>query len=172
MTSIRMTQNHDRATAPARSGSGVRRVLIVCGILSSLIYIATDVLGGLQFEGYSFTSQAISELMAIGAPSEPLVDPLFLMYDLLVLAFGVGVLRECGARDRALRITGALLAGYAAIGFTGPTLFEMYPRGAGPNSDLPHIVTTAVLALLTLLAVGFGTVALGRRFRVFSLGTL
>ena len=71
-----------------------RKTLLVCGILSSLLYVATDVLGGMRYPGYSFTSQAVSELMAIGAPSEAFVDPLFIAYGVLVLAFGVGVLRE------------------------------------------------------------------------------
>jgi hypothetical protein len=57
---------------------------------------ATDVLGGMRYEGYSFTSQAISELMATGAPSEAFVDPLFITYGVLALAFSVGVRRERG----------------------------------------------------------------------------
>lgn len=47
----------------------VRKALLVCGILSSLLYVAIDIYGALQFEGYSYASQAISELTAIGAPT-------------------------------------------------------------------------------------------------------
>src|SRR5512132_826181 len=144
-----------------------RKALLACGILSSLLYVATDVLGGMRYEGYSFNSQAISELMAIGAPSESFVDPLFIIYGVLALAFGVGVFREEAGRNRALRIAGFLLIGYAAIGFTGPTLFEMHQRGAGSlANDLPHIILTAMLVLLQLLAIGFSAFALGKRFRV------
>jgi hypothetical membrane protein len=151
----------------------VRQLLLACGILSSLLYVVTDVLGGMRYEGYSFTSQAISELMATGAPSEPLVDPLFIIYGVLTLAFGVGVFREAAGSNRALRIAGALLIGYAAAGFTGPIFFEMQQRGAGgPGSDVPHIVLTGVLVLLLLLAIGFGAFALGKRFRIYSLATL
>src|SRR5215218_4049932 len=53
MTTIGMTQAGDRAVAPARSGSRVRELLLVCGVLSSLLYVATDVLGGMRYEGYS-----------------------------------------------------------------------------------------------------------------------
>jgi CubicO group peptidase (beta-lactamase class C family) len=127
----------------------------------------------MRYEGYSFTSQAISELMAIGAPSEPLVDPLFIIYGVLALAFGVGVVWEGAGRSRPLRVTGALLIGYAAIGFTGPTLFEMHQRGAGsPSGDTRHIILTGVLVLLQLLAIGFAPFALGKRFRVYSVATL
>ncbi len=151
----------------------MRKALLACGALASLLYAATDVLGGLRYPWYDFGSRAISELMATGAPSEVFVDPLFLAYGVLALVFGVGVLWEGAGRSRALWITSALLIGYAAAGFTGPTLFEMDQRGAGSLAgDAPHIVVTGVLVLLLLLAIGMGGLALGRRFRVYSLATL
>jgi hypothetical protein len=111
--------------------------------------------------------------MAVGAPSEDVVDPLFIAYGMVALAFAVGVFREAGARNRALRVTGALLIAYAIAGLAGPTLFEMHPRGVGSEADdLPHIVLTGVLVALTLLAIGFGAFALGKRFRIYSFATL
>lgn len=172
-TTIETTTGQSRAAArPARTLG--REILLVCGILSSLLYVATDVIGGLRYEGYSFFSQAISELMAVGAPSEAFVDPMFLTYGLLTIAFGVGVFREGLDRNRALVITGALLVAYGAVGLTGPTLFEMHPRGAGAGSDadFPHIVLTGALVLLTLAAIGFSAFALGKRFRLYSFSTI
>jgi uncharacterized protein DUF998 len=111
--------------------------------------------------------------MARGARSEAFVDPLFIMYGVLALAFGVGVVREAAGRSRALRITGVVLIASAAIGFAGPTLFEMGQRGAGSlEGDVPHIILTGALALLLLLAIGFGAFALGKGFRIYSFATL
>jgi CubicO group peptidase (beta-lactamase class C family)/hypothetical membrane protein len=150
-----------------------RRVLLACGVLSSLLYVVADVIGGLRYEGYSFTSQAVSELMAVGAPSEALVDPLFIIYSLLVLAFGAGVFRESAGRTRSLRVTGVMLIGYAVVSLPGPIFFEMHLRGSvGAASDLPHIVLTGVLVLFLLLAFGFGAFALGKKFRIYSFATL
>jgi hypothetical membrane protein len=150
-----------------------RQALLLCGVFSSLLYGATDVLGGLRYPGYSFTSQAISELMASGAPSESIVDPLFIGYGVLALAFGAGVFRDAGGQNRALRITGALLVGYAALGFAGPTFFEMNQRGAGTSAgDALHIALTGALVLFLLAAVGSGAFALDRRFRAYSFATL
>ena len=158
-------------TVPARS-ERVQRALLLGGVVSSALYVATDILGGLRYEGYSFTSQAISELMARGAPSEAFVDPLFLACSALAVAFGIGVFRE-GRHNSPLRITGALLTVYAALGATGPTLFEMNQRGAGTLAgDAPHIVLTAVIALLLLLAMGIGAMAFGKRFRAFSFASM
>jgi hypothetical membrane protein len=145
--------------------------MLACGIVSSLLYVATDMLGGLRYEGYSFTSQAISELMAVDAPSEAFVDPLFILYGVLALAFGAAVFQE-GAVRRQLRIAGALLSAYAITCLTGPILFEMNQRGAGTGSDVSHLVVTALLVLLLLLAIVFGARALDRRFRNYSLATL
>jgi hypothetical membrane protein len=163
----------DRATvSPVRTGVSVRRVLLASGLLSSILYVATDLLGGLAYPGYDFTSQAISELGATGAPSASLVGPLFFVYGVLVLAFGIGVWREGATGGRALRAVGALLIAFAVIGFAGP-LARMEQRGAGSiQTDLPHIVLTAALVLLWLLAMGFGAVALGRRFRLYSILTI
>lgn len=173
MTSTAMSRAPTRLGAHATSTESRRPGLLLCGIISSLLYVATDLIGGLAYEGYSFTSQAVSELMAVGVPSEHVVDPLFLAYGVLVIAFGIGVVRKAAGRNHALRITGVLLVAYGAIGLTGPTLFEMHPRGTtGVRGDLSHIVLTSVIGLITLTAIGVGAFALGRRFRVYSLGTI
>ncbi len=150
------------------------RVLLACGVLSSLLYAAADILGGMRYPGYSFSSQAISELMAVGAPSEAFVDPLFIMYGVLVVTFGIGVYREgTGAGGRWLRLTGGLLIGYAVIGFTGPTLFEMHQRGAvGGGHDSAHVILTALLVVLLLSAMAVGAFTFGRRFRIYSFATI
>ena len=147
MTAIEMTQDRSGTRGQhVRGRSIARQALLACGILSSLLYVATDAVGGLRYPGYSFNSQAVSELMAVGAPSETFVDPLFIAYGVLTLAFAIGVFREGRDRSHALRITGVLLMGYAAVGFAGPTLFEMHQRGAGNlGADTPHIILTGVL---------------------------
>ena len=101
MITIGMRQNRVGPSGRPAQAAIARQALLACGILSSLFYFATDLLGGMRYEGYSFTAQAISELGAIGAPSKPFVDPLFLMYNLLALALGVAGSREAGSRNRS-----------------------------------------------------------------------
>jgi hypothetical protein len=157
----------------AWSTSRIRRRLLACGIVAPLLYAVTDALGGLVYPGYSFSSQAVSELMAIGAPSEPFVDPLFMLYGALSLLFAVAVFREGIGHSRVLVIVGFLLLGQAALGFTGPTLFEMHQRDTlGAGSDLPHIILTGVLVLFTLITMGYGAFALARRFRIYTFATM
>jgi hypothetical membrane protein len=162
------------ATEAVGSRSIVRRGLLACGILSSLLYIVTDLSAGIRYEGYSFFSQAVSELAAVGAPTRPVVVPLFLVYGVLAFAFGVGVLREgVSGQNRPMRIAGSLLIVYATAGFTGFTLFPMQRRGIGSlETDLYHIVVTGVVLFVLLLAMVFGAFALARWFRVYSFATV
>jgi hypothetical protein len=131
----------------------LKRILLVCGVLSSLLYVGIDAFAALRYgEYHSYVSQAISELGAVGAPTRELVDPLFLAYGVLLVAFGVGVWTSAG-RTRALRVIGALLIGIAVVGLLTP---PMYLRGTGNvSSDLPHIVLTGVIVLFILSAIGF-----------------
>ena len=149
----------------------VRKVLLICGILSSLLYVGTDILAAMLWEGYSYTSQMISELMAIGAPTRPFMIALFTVYNALVVAFGIGVWGY--SRKRSLRLTGGLLVAYGAVGQVGLLFFPMHLRGAEATlTDTMHIIATSVIVLLTLLYIGFGGAARGKRFRLYSIGTI
>ena len=60
-----------------------RKILLICGIVSSLVYVAMNVFVPMQWEGYSSASQTVSELSAIGAPTRPLWVPLGVAYTCL-----------------------------------------------------------------------------------------
>jgi hypothetical protein len=147
-----------------------RRALLICGVLSSVLYVGIDQLAAVRHAGYhDFASQTISELGARGAPTRQLVNPLFIAYDLLTIAFGVGVWLSARG-NRPLRVVAAALTAIGVIGLPGPWLFPMNLRGVG--GDLAHIVGTGVIVLFIVTGLGFGAFALGRRFRVYSIATL
>jgi hypothetical membrane protein len=154
------------------TSSKLRNVLLICGILASLLYVATDILAGKLWEGYSFTSQAISELSAIGAPTRPLVVTLGIIYDVLLMAFGLCVWVIAAGKRRALRLIGGLLGGIGAIGFVW-TQFPMHLRGAEMTfTDTIHWTIAGVVVLLILLMVAVGVIAYRKWFRLYSIGTL
>jgi Protein of unknown function (DUF998) len=147
--------------------------LLICGIASSVLYVAADILISWWDPNYSYRDQSFSELLAPGSPTRSLVLVLNgIPYGVLVTAFGVGVWASA-SRRRAGRITGALLVGYAVIGAVGGVFLSAPTREtleAGKETwrnDL-HIPATAVMILCILLAIGFGSTLLGRRFRYFS----
>jgi len=166
------TMNLDAIRSQIKDSSILRRVLLVCGILASLVYVGTDILGGLSYEDYDFTSQYISELNAIGAPSSSLVAPLYLVHNILVIAFAFGVWAAAN-RKPALRFTGGLLAAYAVLGAVGVLFFPMHPVGAEATlTDTVHQIIAAVTVLFILLMLGFGATAFEKRFRLYSIGTI
>jgi hypothetical protein len=150
----------------------VRKLLLVCGILSSLLYVATIVLAAMRWEGYSSTSQTVSELIAIDAPTRPLVVPLFITYCLLVYAFGVGVWQSPG-RKRALHFVAIGLIGKEVLGLIVTLFFPMHLRGVEPTlTDTMHAALTFVGVLFMLLALVSGAMAFGKRFRLYSIVTI
>jgi hypothetical protein len=62
------------------------KLLLACGILSPLLFVAMNVFVPRLFDGYSLASQTVSELSAIGAPTRPLWVWLGTVYCLLFAA--------------------------------------------------------------------------------------
>ena len=146
-----------------------RKSLLICGILSSLLYAAMNVFVPLQWEGYSSASQTVSELCAIGAPTRPLWVWLGTVYSLLVAAFGWGVWKSAG-RNRPLRVVGGLMIVDGVLSLYWP---PMHLRGAEFTlTDTMHIVWAMVTVLLMMLAIGFGAAAFDKRFRACSIATM
>lgn len=143
--------------------------LLVCGILSPLLYVVMNAFVPMLFEGYSLASQTVSELSAIGAPTRPLWVWLGTVYSLLVVAFGVGVWKSAG-RNRPLRVVGGLMVVDGVVSLYWP---PMHLRGAGFTlTDTMHIIWTIVTVLLMMLAIGFGAAAFGKRFCLYSIATM
>lgn len=153
----------------------VRKGLLACGVLSSALYVvANDVVAARRWPGYRRTTQAISELSSVGAPSRSVLVPwLALAYSPLVVGFGLGV-RQSADGNRALRAAGTALVAYGATGplwlpFPMTRREELAATDTMPLADRMHLVLSGVTAVLHLAAMGFGGAALGRRFRVYSL---
>jgi uncharacterized membrane protein YhaH (DUF805 family) len=98
-----------------------------------------------------------------------MVDPLFLTYSVLIVAFGMGVWASAHEK-RALRLIGGLLIGIGIVGLVTP---PMNLRGTGNISgDLPHIVLTGVIVLFILATITAGASLYGRRWRRYSFATI
>ncbi len=150
----------------------LRQILLLCGILSPLLYAVADMLAGMQMEGYSFRDQTISELGAIGAPSRPLFSTMLVFVYLLLCAFGVGVWRSALGR-RAVRVTGGLLVALGVLALTLGQIVPMQPRGTEQGlRGLLHLVEGMVAMLLLMVAMGFAAAAFGRRFRRYTIVAL
>lgn len=145
------------------------RFLLVCGPASSLLYAAMNVFIPIRFAGYSHTSQVVSELSAIGAPTRDLWVPLALLYVILFAAFGWGVMRS-GRDSRHLRFIGMLILSYAVFNVYWP---PMHLRGEEPTlTDTLHIVWSIITVTLMIIMMVLGAASFNRNFRNYTVTTL
>jgi hypothetical protein len=149
-----------------------RKILLICGILSSVLYVVTDLLTSWWYKGYSLLDQNYSELLATGAPTRPSMLLVSFMYNLLVAVFAVGVWTTASPK-RTAHITGAAMLGYAVLSMITPLFFQMDMRGAQitPLGSL-HPPMTVVMSVFILLSIGFGGNLLGKGFRIYSFVTI
>lgn len=148
------------------------KLLLLCGMASSVLYVVADITSSLRYEGYIFADQAVSELMAIGAPTRLFTLSLMTVYGLLVAGFTAGIIISAGNK-RALLLVGLLTLGYAIDGQVCTTFFPMHMRGAAKGlSDEMHKILTFVSVFFTLVSMGFAAYALGRKFRIYTIATM
>lgn len=160
----------------------LRKLLLSCGIVSSALYVATDILAARRFPGYRYTEYSISEQIAEALPTRRLWVVEAIPGSLLVAAFGAGVWASAaasGRKQRATHVTGAALVGYAVSSMAGAFLFPLLtPRGMpspepqGTQRVHQHELATAAINLFFLLSMGFGAMLLGKRFRYYTYGTI
>ena len=153
----------------------LRKALLLCGILSSPLYVAMTVFIAMQWEGYDSASQTISELSAIDAPTRSIWVLPGALYTVLITAFGWGVWKSANGRP-ALRRVGGLIVAYGSLGLLWPFapmhLREVLAAGGGTLSDTLHLVLASVTVVLMLFAIGFGAAAFGWPFRLYSIVSL
>jgi hypothetical protein len=148
-------------------------LLLSCGIAAGLLHAGTDALAGTFFyPGYDFLSRQVSELSAIGAPSQALWSAMAYAYGALMLGFAAGVW-AAGAKRPSLRIASVLMALFALNSVLWPVLAPMHLRGTVTlATDAVHLVFTVSAITLMLGFIAFGAIAMGRGFRVFSAGVV
>jgi len=150
----------------------VRKLLLICGILSPVLYAVADVLAGMQWEGYSFRDQTISELGAIGAPSRPLFALLLLVVYGLMVAFGAGIWKAAEG-NRRLQVVGGLLFGLGVMSLTVGQFASMRLRGTEQGlAGAMHLVEGMVAMLMIFTAMGIAATAFGTRFRLYTIATI
>lgn len=152
----------------------LQRSLLMCGIISSVLYVAINIIVPTQWGEYDSVTQTVSELSAVAAPTRMLWVVLCTPYTFLVIAFAVGV-RMASGGSRKLRWVGTLLFAYGALGILWPFapmhLRETLAAGGGTISDTLHLTLGAVTEVIYIVALIIAA-TLGGRFGIYSIATL
>jgi hypothetical protein len=149
----------------------MRRALLLCGVVSSIVYLSADAIGSLRWDGYSYLDQTVSELAAIGSPSRPFVMWLFTAYNVLLIAFASGVRLSATDRPALRRPANAI----GMIGWIGvlAAFFPIHIRGsAWTANETMHVLLTAITVLSITVMIVSGAGAAGERFRAYSIATI
>lgn len=155
-----------------RENANIRRMLLLSGLFSAILYVVTDIIASLSYPGYSIVDQNYSELLATGAPTREWLLISTWVYNFLVACFAIAICKTCLPVCIA-RITGAIILGYAIISMITPLYFQMDMRGAEPTPrGSLHPLLTAVMSFFILFSIGSGAFLSGRRFRIYSFLTI
>ena len=137
----------------------MKKFLMLCGTIAAVIYAGTVILGAFIRPGYSHLADAISELVADGAPNRFLLSSLFLIYNLLLVAFGIGLFLEVKdrSRDRRSGFIGSLAL--ILVGLAGLSMELAFPQDPGGTpatfAGMMHLVMAGVASLGTMVAIMF-----------------
>ena len=133
----------------------------VCGILNVVFYLLHDVIGAVNYPGYEWTRQAVSDLTALDAPSFPIARALSGIHGTftgICCAFLCVMLANA---RKSLKIGVWLFAAMHGVSAIGYSLFPL--SGSGYDGSVQsfihvYIVTVLVVVLsivsLILIAVG------------------
>lgn len=129
------------------------KYLLLAGMAAPLVYAATVILGGVLTPNYSHVDQAISELTATGASRRRQLEPGFVVYNVLVVLFVVGLLFHTRHWGRLFR-WGSLTVGLTGVLGLASTPFPMDPIGeTATAAGILHLVTAGFLSVGTMAAM-------------------
>ena len=147
----------------------VRKLLLGCGVASSVLYAGLNVFVPMLWPEYSSVNQTVSELSAIDAPTRNVWFPLGLLYAVLVIAFGLGV-NVSAAGSNLIRWLGILLIAYGTLCLYWP---PMHLRGTITTvTDTLHLVWAGLSVLLMVSSIILSAVIFKGWFRGYAIVTV
>ena len=125
------------------------------GVLSFLSYTAAVVFAPLAYPGYNWMAQVVSDLSAANAPSLALWNQLSALYNACeVVCVTVVCIGIQGQKTKLLRSGIYLFAVMEWISAVGYRMFPLSDSGyAGAFQDVMHMVTTALVVLLSIVSL-------------------
>src|SRR5918993_4312411 len=141
------------------------------GLAAALVYFSGDLVSGSLYEAYSFKDQAISELTAYGSPVRPLMAVVMLTHGLLLVRFGLTIMRK--SDSRSLRWLGGLLIALGVMGFPTHTVWAMSSRNLESGfNDTKHVAMSLLWGVFMVPTVVLSALAFRGWFRPLALAML
>ena len=125
------------------------------GIVALLSYTAAVVFSPLDYPGYNWMAQAVSDLSATNAPSLRLWNQLSSLYNICTLICAMMVCTGIQGKGSRLLRTGIYL--FTAMEWISAVGFSVFPLSdsgyAGTFQDKMHILSTILVVLLSIVSL-------------------
>ena len=125
------------------------------GIVSFLSYTAAVVFSPLDYPGYNWMAQAVSDLSASNAPSLGLWNQLSSLYNICTLICAMMVCAGIQGKGSRLLRSGIYL--FTAMEWISAVGFSMFPLSdsgyAGTFQDKMHIISTVLVVMLSIVSL-------------------
>ena len=135
-----------------------KNFLNYCGLLeivALLSYTVAVVFSPLDYPGYNWMAQAVSDLSAANAPSLRLWNQLSSLYNISILICAMMVCAGIQGKGSRLLRTGIYL--FTAMEWISAVGFSMFPLSdsgyAGTFQDKMHILSTILVVLLSIVSL-------------------
>jgi hypothetical protein len=115
----------------------VRKNLLISGILIPITYILMYLLGGALRPGYNHIVDSVSELLSPGAPNRTIITAIDLVYGVLHILFGIGVLNYIQGTEfkSMLGTVGAWMIIAVGAAIIGTAIFPQDAVGTPPTIE-------------------------------------
>lgn len=138
--------------------------LMVFGIASPLLYVGVAVLGAALHPDYSHLSNAVSELLLVGAPNRLLLSLGMGLSSVCMVVGCIAVLVQTRGMGRVFRIAVALLLCTGGSGLFTALVWPQDPIGTPATfAGMMHIGLVAVAALSSIVAPVLVAIAVRQR---------
>lgn len=142
------------------------------GIVALLSYTVAVVFSPLDYPGYNWMAQAVSDLSASNAPSLGLWNQLSSLYNICTLICAMMVC--AGIQEKGSRLLRSGIYLFTAMEWISAVGFSMFPLSdsgyAGTFQDKMHILSTILVVLLSIVSLVMLIIAGAKRKEYRSFG--
>ncbi len=158
-----------------------RRSLYLCGLIAPVLFVFTTILGGAIRPGYSHVSDTVSELFSPGSPNRLLLSALHTLFAVLLVLFGIGILKFVHRNEGSKRIGIFGASTFITMGVLNILTATIFPQDAwgSPSTFFGemHIILSGVISILSimyilLIGIWFHRTRMSLNFRMYSIATV
>lgn len=137
--------------------------LCLSGVISIIFYLLHDIIGGMNYPGYKWMSQAVSDLTATDSPSFVIANGYSTVYGILsCLAVTLVSILAKNESKKSLRIGIYLFTIMTFISGIGYSLFPLSSAGYdGSIQSFIHVyvltILVVLLSIISLILIGVGS---------------